>query len=146
MDKNNSSLFYTCSLIEFISRQTKNQRKDIINYLGEDLERIYNYEDVFHCEPIEKVADDFITRNKIPNGNFDNLSSCKYNIPDYWEIGEVFERLIEDNYEETEVFIGIREVYASWLAEKILNFNSDLFYQSREYLAECYKQGEIIIS
>ena len=124
MDKNNNLLFYTCSLIEFISRQTKNNRKDIIEYLGEDLERIYNYEDVFHCEPIEKVANDFIIRNNISTGNFDNISKCKYNIPDYWEIGEVFERLIEDIYDEKDVFRGIREVYSSWLAEKILNFNS----------------------
>ena len=146
MDKNNDSLFYTCSLVEFISRQTKNNRNDVINYLGKDLERIYNYQDVFHCEPIEKVADDFINRNKIPIGEFDNVSNCKYNIPDYWEIGEVFERLIEDNYDEKDVFEGIKEVYSSWLAEKILNFNSDLYYQSREYLRECYKSGEILIS
>lgn len=146
MDKNNNSLFYTCSLIEFISRQTKNNRKDIIEYLGEDLERIYNYEDVFHCEPIEKVANDFIIRNNISTGKFDIISKCKYNIPDYWEIGEVFERLIEDIYDEKDVFRGIREVYSSWLAEKILNFNSDLYYQSRQYLAECYKAGKIIIA
>ena len=146
MDKNNNLLFYTCSLIEFISRQTKNNRKDIIEYLGEDLERIYNYEDVFHCEPIEKVANDFIIRNNISTGKFDNISKCKYNIPDYWEIGEVFERLIEDIYDEKDIFRGIREVYSSWLAEKILNFNSDLYYQSRQYLAECYKAGKIIIA
>ena len=146
MDKNNNSLFYSCSLIEFISRQTKNNRKDVIEYLGEDLERIYNYEDVFHCEPIEKVANDFIIRNNISTGNFDNISKCKYNIPDYWEIGEVFERLIEDIYDEKDIFRGIREVYSSWLAEKILNFNSDLYYQSRQYLAECYKAGKIIIA
>ena len=146
MDKNNNLLFYTCSLIEFISRQTKNNRKDVIEYLGEDLERIYNYEDVFHCEPIEKVANDFIIRNNISTGKFDNISKCKYNIPDYWEIGEVFERLIEDIYDEKDVFRGIREVYSSWLAEKILNFNSDLYYQSRQYLAECYKAGKIIIA
>ena len=146
MDKNNNSLFYTCSLIEFISRQTKNNRKDVIEYLGEDLERIYNYEDVFHCEPIEKVANDFIIRNNISTGKFDNISKCKYNIPDYWEIGEVFERLIEDIYDEKDVFRGIREVYSSWLAEKILNFNSDLYYQSRQYIVECYKAGKIIIA
>jgi len=145
MQKNNDSLFYTCSLIEFISRKTKNQRKNVIEYLGEDLERIYNYQDVFHCEPIEKVADDFITRNNIPNGNYDNISKCKYEIPGYWDIGEVFERLIEDCYEENEVFVGIREVYGSWLAEKIFNFNSDLYYQPRDYLAECYRSGEILL-
>ena len=146
MDKNNNSLFYTCSLVEFISRQTNNHRKDVIKYLGEDLERIYDYEDVFHCKPIEKVADDFITRNNIPTGDFDNITTCKYNVPDYWEIVEVIERLIEDNYSQEDVFRGIREVYSSWIAEKLLNFNSDLYYQSREYLDECYKSGEIILS
>ena len=144
--KNDNALFFTCSLIEYIGRLTKNKRKDIIDYLGEDVNRIYKYADVFHCEPIEKVANDFIMRNNIPNGEFDNLSKCKYNIPDYWEIGEVFERLIEDNYDEKDVFRGIKEVFSSWLAEKILNFNSDLYYQSRQYLAECYKAGEILIS
>ncbi len=146
MDKNNISLFYTCSLVEFIFRQTNNNRKDVIEYLGDDLDRIYNYEDVFHCEPIEKVADDFINRNNIPDGEFDNISICKYDVPDYWEIGEVFERLIEDNCCEVDVFDGIREVYSSWMAEEILNFNSDLYCQSREYLAECYRAGRIIIS
>lgn len=145
MQKNNNALFYTCSLIEFIARNTNNQRKDIIFYLGDDLERIYNYQDVFHCEPIEKVADDFITRKNIPTGEYDNISTCKYNVPDYWDIGEVFERLIEDCFDENEIFIGIREIYNSWLAEKIFNFNTDLYYQPRDYLAECYRAGEIIL-
>lgn len=115
-----------------------------MEYLGGDIERIYNYADVFHCEPIEKVADDFIQRDFIMKGQFDNISNCRYNVPDCWDIGEVFERLIEDCYEEDKVFGGIREVYSSWLADRILNFNSDLYYQSREYLAACYKEGEIL--
>lgn len=144
MEKNNNALFFTCSLIEFIARKTKNSRKDIVNYLGKDLRQIYSYADVFHCEPIEKVADDFITRNEIPQGSYDVISNCKYSVPDYWDIGEVFERLIEDSYEEKEVLLGIKEVYESWITEKILNFNSDLYYQSRDYLAECYKEGIVL--
>ncbi len=144
MRKNNSALFFTCSLIEYISRQTFNRRSAVVEYLGEDIERIYNYADVFHCEPIEKVADDFIQRNSILNGEFDNISNCQYSVPDYWDIGEVFERLIEDCYEEDMVISGIREVYSSWLADQILKFNSDLYYQSRDYLALCYKEGEVL--
>ena len=59
MEKNNNNLFYICSLIEYISRKTKNYRYDVVKQLDKDLQRIYNYSDVFHCEPIEKVADDF---------------------------------------------------------------------------------------
>lgn len=144
MKKNNTALFYTCSLIEFIARQTKNERSLVVNLLGDNIERIYKYQDVFHSEPIEKVADDFITRANIPNGQYDNVELCRYNVPDYWDIGEVFSRLLEDCYSEEETFKGIREVYNSWISKKILNFNSDLYYQSREYIAECYRSGYII--
>ena len=144
MKKNNTALFYTCSLIEFIARQTKNERSLVVNLLGDNIERIYNYQDVFHSEPIEKVADDFIIRARIPDGQFDNVKLCRYNVPDYWDIGEVFSRLLEDCYSEEELFKGIREVYNSWISKKILNFNSDLYYQSREYIAECYRSGYII--
>lgn len=147
MEKNNSALFYTCSLIEFIGRETKNKRSDVIDYLGQkEVARILKYADVFHCEPIVKVADDFVEKDEIPEGNFDNVSSCKYNVPDYWDIGEVFERLIEDCYDEDRIVEGIFEVYHSWIAERILNFNSDLYYQSREYISLCYKEGDIISS
>ena len=145
MEKNNDALFYTCSLIEYISRQTKNNPEDVVIFLGDDLERIYNFSDVFHCEVIEKVSYDFITRNNISQGDFDNISRCIYEIPDYWDIGEVFERLIEDNYDEGDVFKGIREVYSSWICDEILNFNSDLYYQSREYLTQCFREGEILL-
>lgn len=146
MRKRNDALFYTCSLIEYIARKTTNKRNDVVVYLNENIERIYRYQDVFHCEPIEKVADDFIVRADIPNGKFDNISKCKYAVPDYWDIGEVFERLIEDCYSEKDIFKGLREVYQSWLADRIFDFNSDLYYQSREYLAECYRSGELLVA
>lgn len=144
--KNNNDLFFVCSLIEYISRETKNRRSDVVNQLGDDLSRIYKYADVFHCEPIEKVAYDFIQKAEISDGNYDNLSKCKYAIPDYWDIGEVFARLIEDCYKEEDIIKGIKEVYESWMAENILNFNSDLYYQSREYLAVCYKEGKLLLA
>lgn len=145
MEKNNSALFFTCSLIEFMGRETKNKRSDILKYLGEeDVSNIYNYADVFHCEPIAKVADDFIQKNQILQGNYDNVSLCHYAVPDYWDIGEVFSRLIEDSYNEDKVIRGIFEVYHSWIADKILDFNSDFFYQSREYIAVCYREGEVL--
>ena len=143
--KYDDNLFYTCSLIEYMGRITKNHRKDLIAYLGTDIRRIYSHADVFHCEPIEKVADDFIERNQIPIGVFDNESSSRYSIPDYWDIGEVFERLVEDVAGEKDKVETIIAVFSSWLAEKILNFNSDLYYQSREYLAACYREGKILV-
>ena len=56
-EKNNDRLFFTCSLIEFMGRRLKRSREEITDILGKErLERIYEYADVFHCEPMEKVS------------------------------------------------------------------------------------------
>ena len=136
---------YTCSLIESISRAVKRTHKEVIESLGyENIRQIYNYSDVFHCEMIEKTADDFITKCNISSGSYDYVARSKYLVPSVWEIGNVFERLIEDvSSAGDNVVDKIIEVLSSWMAERISNYNSDLYYQSREYLAYCYKIGEI---
>lgn len=145
--KNNSALFYTCSLIEFIGRMQKQPRSAVVDFLGKDtIMRIYRFADVFHCEPIEKTADDFITLRQIPQGCFDNVAACRYTVPDYWTIGEVYERLIEDTTQEDSdeaIADKLMEVYTSWIDAAISNYNSDFYYQSRDYIAECYREGKI---
>ena len=144
--KNNSDLFYTCSLIEYIGRKQKQKRETVVKLLGrETIRRIYRYADVFHCEPIAKTADDFIHICNIPVGAYDNLEKAKYEIPDYWTIGEVYERLIEDVSEDsTEAIVDtIMAVYSSWISDAISNYNTDFYYQSREYICQCYAEGEV---
>ena len=143
--KNNSRLFYTCSLIEYIGRKKKRKRREVVDYLGrESLERIYEYADVFHCEPIEKVASEFIEECGIEEGNFDNEAACKYTIPDYWTVGEVYERLIEDTYSDENIVEGIWQVYHSWIDEDNSNYNTDFYFQSRDYIAVCYTKGYVL--
>ncbi|HCT91757.1 MAG TPA: hypothetical protein DF613_10340 [Lachnospiraceae bacterium] len=144
--KNNSALFYTCSLIEFIGRGQKLKRSELVKLLGgKTIARIYQYADVFHCEPIEKTAGDFIENCSIPTGNFDNVTSCRYTVPDYWTIGEVYERLIEDvcGEDEDHVVERLMEVYTSWIDDALSNYNTDFYYQPRDYIWECYKEGKI---
>lgn len=144
--RNNSALFYTCSLIEFIGRRQKLKRSELVQFLGSKVvKRIYRYADVFHCEPIEKTADDFITNLNISAGSFDNVASCRYTVPDYWTIGEVYERLIEDisGDDEEHIIDRLIEVYTSWIDATISNYNTDFYYQSREYICLCYREGKI---
>ena len=52
-NKKDNDLFYTCSLIDYVARKTKNTRIDVVNALGKkNLERIYEYADVFHLSLI----------------------------------------------------------------------------------------------
>lgn len=143
--KNDYDLFFTCSLIEFIGRERKLTRGEVVKHIGKDyLKRIYKYADTLHCEPIEKVADDYIEMCNIPIGAYDNVKKCKYEVPDYWTIGDVYGRLIED-VEENNVIDTLIEVYQSWISEAISNYNSDFFYQSREYIYKCYEANEILL-
>lgn len=143
--KNTNHLFFTCSLIEYIGRRMKRTRKEVTDYLGKDrIARIYEYADVFHCEPIEKVAAEFIEESGITEGNFDNVKECRYSVPDYWDIGEVYERLIEDSYADEQIVDGIWEVYHSWIDAHISDYNTDFYYQPRDYIAACYKEGVVL--
>lgn len=56
----------------------------------------------------------------------------------------MYERLIEDIYDEPEILNGIWEVYHSWIDACLSDFNTDFYYQSREYIAACYKEGMIL--
>ena len=139
-----SRLFYTCSLIEHIGRRQMLRRKDVVTELGEKtIKRIYNYADVFHCEPIEKVANDFVELCNISTGDFDNVSNVKYLVPDYWTIGEVYSRLIEDICGSDDIISALISVYSSWISDSISNYNSDFYYQSRDYIKECYISGKV---
>ena len=143
--KNNNALFYTCSLIEYIGRSIKRTRCEVIDCLGKDrIQRIYEYADVFHCEPIEKTADEFTEEARMTEGSFDNVRGCRYTVPGYWDIGEVSERLIEDTYEDEKVIEGIWEVYHSWIDAQISDYNTDFYYQPRDYIAECYREGMVL--
>lgn len=100
---------------------------------------------MFHCESIEKTADDFITNLSIPKGTFDNVASCHYDVPDYWTIGEVYERLIEDisGDDKEHIIDRLIEVYTSWIDAAISNYNTDFYYQPRDYIRVCYEEGQI---
>lgn len=81
-DKKDNDLFYICSLIDYIARKTKNVRSYVVNQLGKDrLEKIYDLADVYHCDNMDKVSDDFIKDANIVNGVFDNEGECMYAIP-----------------------------------------------------------------
>lgn len=144
MTKNDSALFYTCSLIEFMSRLRHLKRNVLVNLLGETIiGRIYRNSDVLHCEVIDSVADKFIELANIPEGDFDNVVACKYNVPDYWTIGAVYERLIEDVSDEINAK-SIMTVYNSWVSDAISNYNTDFYYQPRDYIRECYLEGKVL--
>ena len=144
--KEDNNLFYTCSLIEYISRKTKNKRATVVNKLGKKrIEKIYELADIYHCDNIERVSEDFIEEACIDEGTFDNVAECRYAIPSYWDIGKVYKRLIKRVTEDgTSVVDAIVEVYHSFISEKIDDYNSSVYYENPNYIYECYKEQKML--
>lgn len=142
-----NDLFYTCSLIDYIARKTKNVRADIVNQLGKErIEKIYELADVYHCDNIERVAEDFIAEANIKDGTFDNVKACQYIIPSYWDIGKVYKRLIKmvSKKDNVNVIDALIKVYNSFISEKIDDYNSSLYYENPSYIFTCYEENKML--
>ncbi len=145
MNKNyKDDLFYVCSMIEFTARKTHNKTKDIVKYLtNEDLEHELKVASVNHCLSFEQVCDEWIQKYSIQEGNFDNITTCKYNVPTYLSIGKVYQRLILATTEDN-LIKGIRNVYNSFISEEISNFNSNVYYSNPDYLRCSFLEGTLL--
>lgn len=144
--KKENDLFFTCSLIEYIGRKTKNKRVDVVNALGKTtISKIYDLADVYHCDNIERVSDDFIQNAGISNGTFDDISTAKYAIPSHWDIGKVYKRLILGIAKEKHMDIidALFAAYNSYVSDKIQDFNSSFYYDAPQNILNAFMNGKI---
>ena len=145
--REDNDLFFTCSLIDYIARRTKNKRADVVNALGKErLEKIYELADVYHSDNINRVSGDFIEEAGIAQGDFDNVGECAYAIPSHWDIGKVYKRLIKMvvEAEKIPVIDALIKVYNSFISEKIDDYNSSVYYENPSYIFESFMQGELV--
>lgn len=145
--KKDNDLFYTCSLIDYIARKTKNTRKEVANKLGKQrLTKIYDLADVYHCDNMDSVSDEFIEQAGIKEGRFDNVGACNYNIPSHWDIGKVYKRLIKMVAADEGIGIveALLKVYNSFISEKIDDYNSSVYYENPSYIFESYRENRML--
>lgn len=145
--QDDNNLLFTCGLIDYISRKTKNKRADVVNQLGEDrISKIYDLADVYHCDNIDSVSETFIEEANIVSGEFDNVSECGYAVPSHWDIGKVYRRLIRRvaEYKKISVMNALVDVYNSFISLKIDDYNSSFYYENPNYIFDCYKQNEML--
>lgn len=141
-----NDLFFTCSLIDYIARKTKNKRCDVVNTLGKaSIKKIYDLADVYHSDNIEYVADTFINNSNLKNGQFDNVSDAKYAVPSYWDIGKVYKRLILGIAREKSLTVidALFEAYNSFVSDKIDDYNSSFYYDAPQNILNAFIDGKI---
>ncbi len=143
-DKQSNDLFFTCSLIEYIARKTKNNPSYVVEKLGKKLiSKIFNLADVYHSDNIDTVSDHFIQRAGIEQGKYDSVSRCDYAVPTHWDIGKVYKRLVLGiaDYEEVDIVTGIFKAYQSYVSDKLQNFNSSFYYDAPQNILNAYIYG-----
>lgn len=145
-DKKANDLFFTCSLIDYIARKTKNRRCDTVDALGRaSIEKIYDLADVYHSDNIETVSEYFIQKCGLTEGTFDNIAAAKYAIPSHWDIGKVYKRLILGISQEKglPVIDALFEAYHSFVSGKIDDYNSSFYYDAPQNILNAYLYNEI---
>lgn len=143
-DKKSNDLFYTCGLIEYISRKTQNNPSLVVKYLGRNcIAKIYDLADIYHSDNIDRVSDDLIEEHNIPNGEFDNIAACEYSIPTHWDIGKIYKRLILAVSDENgdDIVATLMDVYTSQIVDLIEDYNSSFYYDNPAAILETYKNG-----
>ena len=145
-EKERNDYFYVCSLIEYIARETKNHRGYIVKCIGQEgIENLLYDAEVNHCLSFEQVCDEWIEEYQITEGNFDNITTCKYSVPTVTSIGRVYQTLILNVMGlYANVVEAIKTVYNSFISDEISDFNSNVFYSNPDYIKCSYEAGELL--
>lgn len=134
-------LNYACTLIENISRKTKNIRREVVVALGwEKIEEIYKHAEIYNRRDMDEVSDEFIRKLNLQEGNFDNITTCKYSVPSRWPIGDVYAQLSRRVSIERKLYIidALMAVYQSPISEKIDDYNNNFYYKDPDYIFDCF--------
>ncbi|MBD5456233.1 MAG: hypothetical protein HDR23_07140 [Lachnospiraceae bacterium] len=143
--KERNDYFYVCSLIEYIARKTKNRRRVISEMLGKKgIEKQLYDAEVNHCLSFEQVSDEIIEQYNIPQGDFDTITESKYIVPNFLDIGKLYCIMIEDCAESGKEVDELLKLFSSFISDKISNFQTDIYYQSPNYLECSYKAGYLL--
>ncbi|MEQ2471979.1 hypothetical protein [Laedolimicola intestinihominis] len=144
-EKERNDYFYVCALIEYIGRETRNHRGDIVRAIGiKGIEKLLRDAEVNHCLSFEQVSDEVISYYGIEQGDFDTLSGCKYSVPSYLDIGKLYSIMVEDCAEPGKEAEELMKIFSSFISDAISNFNSDLYYQNPDYLEWSYREGKLL--
>ncbi|MCC8150961.1 MAG: hypothetical protein LIO96_05785 [Lachnospiraceae bacterium] len=144
-DAQKNDFFYVCSLIEYVSRLTKNRRGDVVKALGKEgvLKQLKDAS-VNHCLTFEQVGDEVIERYGIHQGDFDTITNCKYSVPGYMDIGKLYTIMIEDLAEPGQEVDEMINIFTSFISDEISTFKTGVYYENPSYLECSYREGHLL--
>jgi len=139
-------LYFVCYMIERVARHIHQKNKYVVNTIGKDgLYHLISVANVLHSENPSKVEDDWINDYGLKDSDFDITDVDKElaeKIPTPLEMGEVYQRLINDTLDSKEDYVdGIIRVYNNEICDVIDNYNCSAFYEPSYVIARAYQSG-----
>ena len=140
-----NDIYYVCCMIEFTSRKTKNHRGAVARRLGiEGIKQELSDAAVSHCLSFEEIAEDWTLRYAIADGDFDTVSTCRYEVPSVTSIGRVYFRLAESIPGDVPDEEKILMVFTSFISDAISDFNTSVYYSNPDYLQCSFEEGRLL--
>lgn len=141
-----NDLYFICYMIERVARHIHQKNRYVVNKIGkEGLYHLISLANVLHCENPDKVEADWINDYNLQNSDFDITKVDKElaeKIPTPLEMGEVYQRLINDTLDSKEDYVdGIIRVYNNEICDTIDNYNCSAFYEPSYVIARAYQSG-----
>ncbi len=141
-----NDLYFVCYMIERVARHIHQKNKYVVNTIGKDgLYHLISVANVLHSENPTKVEDDWINDYGLKDSDFDITDVDKdlaEKIPTPLEMGEVYQRLINDTLDSKEDYVdGIIRVYNNEICDVIDNYNCSAFYEPSYVIARAYQSG-----
>ena len=139
-------LYFICYMIERVARHIHQKNKYVVNRIGkEGLYHLISLANVLHSENPDKVEADWIHDYDLKNSDYDITNvdrELAEKIPTPLEMGEVYQRLINDTLDSKEDYVdGIIRVYNNEICETIDNYNCSAFYEPSYVIARAYQAG-----
>ena len=102
--------------------------------------------DAYHSLSIEgyKVSEELIDWFNIPDGNFDTVAECRYEVPSATSIGMLYQGLVLSTMKNDDAAQAIIDVFSSFITDEISDFNSNVYYTNPDYLRCSYLEGKML--
>ncbi|WP_406544416.1 hypothetical protein [Pseudobutyrivibrio sp.] len=141
-----NDLYFICYMIERVARHIHQKNRYVVNKIGkEGLYHLISLANVLHSENPDKVEADWINDYDLKNSDFDITKvdeELAEKIPSPLEMGEVYQRLINDTLDSKEDYVdGIIRVYNNEICDTIDNYNCSAFYEPSYVIARAYQAG-----
>ncbi len=132
-----NDLFYVCSLIEYINRNSNLSKKEIIElFKDKGLKKLFYLADVYHCENIEKVLEELSLKY-----HFEIVKKeKKESDPTFYDMGKVYFKLIKykSKKHHQSYFDSFKTIYKSPFTRYLDNYNANMMLSNIPYLYYSY--------